>query len=39
MLNVITHNLNYYGGWISLISLIFSIFLAFMTGNVKKISN
>ena len=36
MLNAITHTLNDYGGWISLISLIFSAFLALMTGNIKK---
>ena len=37
MINVLTKTLNEYGGWISLISLLFSIFLALMTGNIKKI--
>lgn len=36
MFNTITSTLNQYGGWISLISLIFSIFLALITGNIKK---
>lgn len=36
MINIITKTLNEYGGLISLISLIFSIFLALMTGNIKK---
>ena len=36
MINVLTKTLNEYGGWISLISLLFSIFLALMTGNIKK---
>ena len=36
MINVLTKTLNEYGGWISLISLLFSILLALMTGNIKK---
>lgn len=36
MLNTITNSLNHYGGWISLISLIFSVLLALLTGNIKK---
>lgn len=36
MLDSITSALNNYGGWISLISLIFSVFLAIITGNIKK---
>lgn len=36
MINVLTKTLNEYGGWISLISLLFSIFLALMTRNIKK---
>ncbi len=36
MLNTITDTLNLYGGWISLIGLLFSIILAFITGNIKK---
>jgi len=37
MIDVLTKTLNDYGGWISLISLLFSVFLAIMTGNIKKI--
>ena len=36
MINVLTKTLNEYGGWISLISLLISVFLALMTGNIKK---
>lgn len=36
MIGTITKTLNEYGGWISLIGLIFSVFLAIMTGNIKK---
>lgn len=32
----ITNTLNDYGGWISLIGLLFSVILAFITGNIKK---
>ena len=35
-LDTITNTLNYYGGWISLVSLVFSVFLAVLTGNIKK---
>lgn len=36
MLNTITNTLNDYGGWISLIGLLFSIILAIITGNIKN---
>ena len=35
-LDTITNTLNYYGGGISLVSLVFSVFLAVLTGNIKK---
>ncbi len=36
MWNTITNTLNDYGGWISLIGLLFSIVLALITGNIRK---
>lgn len=36
MWNTITNTLNDYGGWISLIGLLFSTVLALITGNIRK---